>query len=219
MSAVQDRDRVGTILLECAVRKNLISNLLMPIALAVGLLTACGENNDGDGQCSTREPDQHRAESVPCADTPRLGGGRLEADAGGTGSCSTNSDCTDGANGVCSMVGREQWECTYDRCFSDEDCGDSVCACDGGWRTGANVCLGGDCQTDADCGDGGFCSPSLSDCGDFGGVVGWYCHNCEDECVNDSDCGPDPRGSGLSGYCLFSPTEGHWVCGYGQCAG
>jgi hypothetical protein len=68
-----------------------------------------------------------------------------------------------------------------------------------------NACSTGNCQADSDCGDDGFCSPTLGSCGNYMGVVGYYCHTCEDECVNDWDCG---RGAG----CVYSQEVEHWVC-------
>ena len=170
------------------------------------------------GECILPEPEQHRPSAAACSED-RAPAGRPEGEGADWSSCTTDAECTEGTNGRCTGNSHDGWQCTYDQCFADDECGGSVCACDGGWRSGANVCLGGDCQTDADCGEGGFCSPSYGDCGEYGGVVAYYCHTCEDECYDDSDCGEDPNGWGGPGYCMFNPTEGHWMCGYQQCAG
>jgi hypothetical protein len=48
-------------------------------------------------------------------------------------------------------------------------------------------------------------------------VTGYFCHTCDDECVNDSDCG----GSDGYGdpYCMYNQSVGHWMCSTAQCAG
>jgi hypothetical protein len=76
----------------------------------------------------------------------------------------------------------------------------------------------GNCRVDADCGPGGYCSPTVdSGCGSFYGVQGYYCHTPADECVNDRDC--PGYGTPEAPYCAYSTTVGHWVCGTGHCAG
>jgi hypothetical protein len=76
--------------------------------------------------------------------------------------------------------------------------------------------MAGNCQIDADCGDGGYCSPTQGDCGSYSGIIGYYCHTPADTCVNDSECSDPERGPG---YCMYRPELGHWQCGYGQCVG
>ena len=91
-----------------------------------------------------------------------------------------------------------------------------VCACGGGFWSDNNVCLNdGNCRTDADCGEGGACSPTLGDCGDYAGVVAYYCHTPTDECVDDADC----TGTAGRGYCAYNPAAGHWMCSDAQCVG
>ncbi len=170
------------------------------------------------GECGIPEPEVHRASATACDNERSTDGPFLDPGAEEWSSCTSHDDCTEGENGRCTGNSHDGWNCTYDSCFEDSDCGDGLCACSGGWRSDANVCLGGDCRTDADCGDGSYCSPTFGDCGAFGGVVAYYCRTCEDECVNDSDCGEDPNGWG-PGYCMFSQEVGHWLCGYQQCAG
>jgi hypothetical protein len=140
-------------------------------------------------------------------------------DAGGPPvTCHAHADCTAGQNGRCSGNGHDGWHCTYDQCFADADCSgtaaSSVCACEGGFRSDNNVCLrDGNCRTDADCGSGGYCSPSLGSCGNYAKAVGYFCHTPQDECVNDSDCGGGPW------YCAYSPLVGHWKCSNAHCVG
>ena len=196
-----------------------VSRLLVPGFVPLFLisgLAACGKEESSPGPLP--EPESHRSEAVVC-DRERPLGEISTADAGGeavTG-CTTHEECTDGENGRCTLANRYERRCTYDSCFEDADCGSTVCACDGGWRSGSNTCLSGNCQVDADCGAGGWCSPSLSDCGFFGGVEGYWCHTPEDTCTNDSDC-PETGDFGGPGYCMYSQTLGHWECSYSQCA-
>ena len=112
-----------------------------------------------------------------------------------------------------------------DLCLVDGDCSDGgPCSCKGatrGWAgsSNGNACIPGNCRIDSDCGSGGACSPTVDPgCGSFYGVVGYYCHTCTDQCVNDSDCSSNPNG-GPAGYCAFDPAVGYWACGYGFCAG
>jgi len=135
--------------------------------------------------------------------------------------CKQDVDCTDlfldgpCVNGACADI---------DHCMHDSDCPGStdVCSCYpqtlvmGGFSYG-NACVAGNCRTDADCGPGGFCSPTVDpQCGGYRGVQGYDCHTCEDTCVDDTDCGDGKPGSP---YCAYDPTVGHWTCGTGVCAG
>jgi hypothetical protein len=45
-------------------------------------------------------------------------------------------------------------------------------------------------------------------------VAGYFCHTCNDECLNDSDCN-----GGTVGYCAYKVSAAHWVCGYNFTAG
>lgn len=129
-------------------------------------------------------------------------------------SCATDAHCTDGVNGRCEE--RRGTACTYDECFEDSECNTGgPCACEGGFWSDSNACLLGNCRTDADCGDG-YCSPSFGDCGDYAGVIGYYCHTPEDTCIDDADCGGSDMGPG---YCMYRPEVARWACGYGQCVG
>lgn len=159
------------------------------------------------------EPDNHRPEEVVC-DNERPATEYLPGPDDGEWPCMVDADCTEGENGRCSAMPRWGWECTYDLCFEDSDCGDSVCGCNGHWGSDANVCRAGDCQVNADCGEGGWCSPTYDDCGNYSGVTAYYCHTPEDECVNDSDCTEE-----FDGYCMFNSAVEHWVCSYSHCVG
>ena len=110
--------------------------------------------------------------------------------------------------------------CDYDQCTTDASCpgtGTQVCSCQGQTAPsqlgyGSN-CIQANCHTDADCGPGGYCSPTYGlGCGPFFGTEGWYCHTCADTCVNDSDCP-------TNAWCEYDPVVGHWSCNTGVCAG
>ena len=133
-----------------------------------------------------------------------------------TTTCTTSAECTElGITGTC-----ESSLCNFDQCTSDAQCTNAVCSCQGDTRAYAgssygNTCIPGNCRTDADCGSGGYCSPTVSaSCGSFYGTQGWYCHTCDDTCADDSDC--TAQGTG---YCAYDPSVGHWACGYSVCAG
>src|SRR6185503_2377382 len=98
----------------------------------------------------------------------------------------------------------------YDGCFSDADCtsagGPGVCAC----RledTDANHCVGGNCVIDADCGAGGWCSPSFPFDRINTNTAAYYCHTLADECLDDADCTPD----GQFARCAYDDTKSHWA--------
>jgi hypothetical protein len=130
--------------------------------------------------------------------------------------CLADSECTEGDQGRC-WDNRGVAFCTYDTCYSDATCSSGgPCACEGESGSPGNTCLPGNCQTDTDCGASGYCSPTLGGCGNYGGVIGYYCHTAADSCVDDTECTDPTRGSG---YCMYSPEVGHWSCGYGQCVG
>jgi hypothetical protein len=165
-----------------------------------------GHAGTGTADCK-REPKKHRAltemcdhERAPSAETPAASAG-----------CTSDAECAQGENGRCGPNNRGLRTCTYDECFDDGDCmdGPCVCATDSG---GNNRCFGGNCATDADCGAKGYCSPSFGPCGNYAGVVAYYCHTCQDACTDDSDC---PNG----GYCAYEPAAGHWLCSTAQCVG
>lgn len=131
----------------------------------------------------------------------------------GAQQCLSDADCAAGDNGRCNN-NREIWSCSYDTCYSDATCTTGgPCACEGARSSDANACLPGNCQADADCASDGYCSPTFGDCGNYGGVIAYYCHTPADECVDDAEC------EGGGGYCMYRPEIGHWACGTGQCVG
>lgn len=134
----------------------------------------------------------------------------------GSGECLSDADCTAGDNGRC-WDNRGLWFCTYDTCYSDATCtSGGPCACEGESGSAGNTCLPGNCQTDRDCAGNGFCSPTFGGCGNYSGVIAYYCHTAADTCLDDADCVSPTQGPG---YCMYAPEVGHWSCGYGQCVG
>jgi hypothetical protein len=166
-----------------------------------------------------RVPAVHRSTATPC-DSIRPTTEPTNIPDGGAGGwieCRSNAECTQGVNGRCNGNGHDGWHCTYDQCTDDSQCkGGGVCQCEGGFRADNNVCLTSSCRVDADCGPGRYCSPSLGDCGSYGGVAGYFCHEPADECVDDSDCASS---GSIKGTCRYNQTVGHWKCSTSECAG
>jgi hypothetical protein len=176
-----------------------------------------------------RVPKIHRSTASSCMQ-PRSGGsdagvycGFFGGEVGGdAGACQYDTDCTAGMSGRCVCnaflpVTGSVTSCSYDACQSDLDCANGssggVCDCregplGSGNQSAANVCLAGNCRTDADCGSGGYCSPSnVPGCGpDW--WYGYFCHTANDTCTNDTDC-PGPNGLcatyGNAWHCYPSP--------------
>jgi hypothetical protein len=172
---------------------------------------------DGGGSACGRVPMQHRSQEKTCDHErpPGVASGPADPIPAGE-SCVSDSQCTHGENGRCNPAINDDQHCTYDDCFADKDCKAGPCVCgETDWNADANVCLMGNCHTDADCGAHGYCSPSFGECGPYLGVVAYYCHTCDDDCVDDADCYPDQRGD----YCLYNPAVARWVCGEAQCEG
>lgn len=181
-----------------------------------------GEVGGGGGSVGgaggLQEPEKHRPVAEACDDERPMQPFELGPDEEyGEVECRSHEACDQGRNGRCVFT-RFGTACTYDECITDDDCGaGSVCQCNGGFYSDNNVCLSqGECQTDGDCGANGYCSPSFGDCGDYSGVVGWFCHTADDECVDDADCGD---GESWGDYCAFMPGTGRWQCSNSHCAG
>ena len=193
---------------------------------------AAGQGGSGMRDASLpRVPAKHRAVAEACdherAPSPPV----PPKDATTWYSCQSDADCTEGSNGRCTQGSvridpyiRKSSVCTYDVCFTDDDCSMGAmtrrhCECGG---DAGNKCTGGGCQTDADC-PGSYCSPTFGSCGNLSGVESYQCHTAADECVDDADCvNAGPSSLGQSPYCAFAPAEapavGHWKCSSRQCA-
>jgi hypothetical protein len=197
--------------------------------LCLGSINGCGGETAGSG--STLPPDgavipvpaKHRASALQCSQSAPVGtcacnGTCAAATDAFQRTCSTDNDCTDaGTNGRCAQaLGPATCGCTSDTCNGDDDCATGqTCACHGSPYTfgSGNTCVPGNCRVDADCGAGGYCSPTpalpcnVDGRAPFCQAVGYYCHTTRDQCVDDSDC----QGVGFPG-CLFDPSVGYWRC-------
>ena len=132
--------------------------------------------------------------------------------------CSSDSECTSGVNGRCfpfeGLVG--PGGCSYDECFTDSDCGsEATCLCRrSSTDNSANVCVrGGNCVVDSDCGDGGYCSPSVEQSCLFPSP--YFCHTANDTCTDDSDCpsvDAGPFSCSVLTPCAYDPGEQRWAC-------
>jgi hypothetical protein len=71
---------------------------------------------------------------------------------------------------------------------------------------GGSKCVSGNCHIDANCGPGGYCSPSYGTQG-CGGLAGYYCHTPTDQCIDDTDC----TDGGYS-VCAYSSATNRWEC-------
>ncbi len=191
--------------------------------LCLASLSGCGgatsaeSTTHSDGALPGRVPTNHRTSGLQCTEPAPAG----TCSCNGTcpnSTCVVDSDCSDaGINGRCaSFLGPAGCGCTYDACAGDNDCQTGqTCACHGSPYTfgGGNLCVPGNCRADADCGVGGYCSPTPALPCNAGGEnsfcqgVGYYCHTPKDQCIDDSDC----QGVGSPG-CLYDPSIGYWTC-------
>jgi hypothetical protein len=183
--------------------------------------TGAAGTNGGAGMTG-RVPVNHRAAATVCS--PDRPAGVCAAATNPSAPpqsllCKEDADCGQGKNGRCLPMARViGCACSYDGCFGDGDCAQTGGPCEcrpaGGTTTAANVCKGGNCRTDEDCGAGGYCSPSFGSCGRYLGVVAYYCHTPKDKCVDDADC------AGTAGAdCRYNQVMGAWMCETTQCAG
>ena len=183
-----------------------------------------GGSPRADGSAPSRVPTDHRPTATTCTgDRPP---GISAADSAHfSGDCRSDADCTAGKNGRCELEALSKLVCTYDECAADSDCSAGVCTCRNDAHFGANTCFHGDCTTDADCGSS-YCSPSgttiQSNCMTTAtgpvpaSAFGYFCHSPADECVDDSDCGPDAH---FSDVCAFQSETRKWVCLKLRCSG
>jgi hypothetical protein len=164
-----------------------------------------------------RVPKNHRPSATACPTGRGTGNSPpLSPDCpldGGLVDCVSDTDCSGGKNGRCFP---DHFHCStgcqYDDCFTDSDCsGNAPCDC----RASAsdadqNFCVtGSGCRVDADCGDNGYCSPSLvyAFCECDNCEHGYFCHTPSDTCVDDSDCDK-------SGTCNYDQLAQRWQCDY-----
>lgn len=101
-------------------------------------------------------------------------------------------------------------KCAFDEtppvCTKDEECP----AINAGEFPFWTLCVCGlctsDCREDADCGPGGYCSPTGTP-GDENDQ-GYACHTCNNQCTDDTDCVDAGDGT----RCIFNPCIGYWNC-------
>ncbi|HEY2404917.1 MAG TPA: hypothetical protein VGI10_02895 [Polyangiaceae bacterium] len=194
--------------------------LLLTLVAALGCGGRAQRNEEGGGAAGgsagaqagsggladmARVPKNHRPASTLCPEqraavtpTPQNSG----PCASDTCECRQDSDCTQGTNGRCGIPEpiAGVW-CTYDGCASDDDCPNATpCHCRSSaasWE--ADYCAtNSNCRIDADCGPGGYCSPSYCD-------LSYHCHSPADACTDDSDC-TEPAG------CNFDTTIQGFIC-------
>jgi hypothetical protein len=190
----------------------------------------------------TRAPGRHRATGATCP-LARAPGKLRECPPEGSPAdnpdgCLHDSECTSGANGRCVPLNAPfftcRGTCSYDECSGDSACPAATpCECRASETVvTANRCVGtSNCRVDADCGPGGFCSPSVVNpfcaclspalcdssshcyagdkevpcsCGDACGH-GYYCHTGQDQCLDDEDCGAGQT-------CNYDRLEDRWTC-------
>jgi hypothetical protein len=185
---------------------------LFPLGLIALVASSCDEGDvcvrtaDGNGPNGERSPPAlapSRAVALRCARERPCNTIWAPGNA-----CELHRDCSDGVNGRCQAYGSA---CSYDACFTDDDCAPTeLCDCAGG-VDGSHRCLLAACRTNADCPDSLLCSPSAAvTCPHLSGVVGYFCHTPSDECTSDTECG--------AGRCVFDEGVSHWVCSMSLCA-
>lgn len=176
---------------------------------------------DGSVERSTI-PVTHRAVATSCeGGAPPPTSCVASGTQGAQSNCTLGSDCTAGANGRCLAetflpLSDVRCTCAYDLCVADPDCGPTaLCQCATANPRGlGNHCLVANCRTDADCGEGGFCSPSRGEITGYWNAsspdsfTGYYCHTAADTCVNDTDCTVGPYGA----HCAFDHSKQAWAC-------
>jgi hypothetical protein len=151
----------------------------------------------------------HRTVPGTCKSTlPRAEA--LPATASGMDECTQDSECSEKANGYCSLLQggflpvEPHNVCSY-ACTSDADCAESqACYC----GDGIGVCESSrGCLSDRDCG-GALCTQYASCPGVP--VDDFACENAADECRTDADCQQANKQ-----FCTIA--DGHRVCEGVQC--
>lgn len=177
-----------------------------------GSSSSSGSGSSSGSSSGGVAPVNHRPDDSQCLTQAPPGDCTFGGSSGGP-NCSSDAQCVDaGVNGRCvtNNGGAAFCYCTSDSCADDGACPTGqTCACHGSPYTGGvgNHCVPGNCRVDADCGVGGWCSPTYTTSG-CGSVGGYYCHTPQDQCVNDSDCAD----AGSFYVCAFETNIGYWSC-------
>jgi hypothetical protein len=169
------------------------------------------------GACSGRSPGITGTDAG--TDAGNGSGNDAGADSGGPGStCLDDWDAPRGGSGcvIREPTNHRPADCVPPdtgaggACLVDANCADgpqgkpgTVCNC----ATSSCTVQPGSCRVDADCGAGGFCSPTWTS-GEDVEVVAYECHTCEDQCIDDTDC----TGMYPGGYCIYNQCVGYWTC-------
>jgi hypothetical protein len=151
--------------------------------------------------------------SVPRADwVARVSGDASGADAGLSGECHYDSDCTERPYGHCEWgIDIGGTYCAYG-CVTNADCNPGyACVC--GNPVGA--CAAATCSTDAECGDGFLCSDFIVNPGCGGQAVA--CQRADDACAAESDC-PEGQYCARGGYGETIPPDAARYCSPAICA-
>jgi hypothetical protein len=192
------------------------------LGATVVVLLACNPH----ARSTSRLPELHRPSATACT-MPRPAGTILAKPPAtahlipaSRRECVVDADCARGYNGRCLVDARDSRgmniepfsRCSYDECVKDADCPQrpAACLCREMAKGGlANVCVTAGCTTDAECGRGLACSPTVPF--DEGApaatpqFTAFRCHTLRDECIDDGGC---PVGSA----CAFSKQQARWVC-------
>ncbi len=142
--------------------------------------------------------------------------------AGAEDTCATDADCEGEGARCLDSYPLEAWtdggtlcQCYVPACLDDSGCEEgTLCRCGvtangegtpcGGYfgKPCLHQCIPAGCRTDADCGDGGFCSPSRDGCG--WQIEGYHCHHPDAaECFSDWEC--------MGAQCRHEDGDG-WIC-------
>lgn len=188
---------------------------LSPMRVLLGLLVVLAATASCSGASSgtsTRAAVNNRAASSACPQERGTGISGLPTQCEGSAraTCARDSDCAFGANGRCLQAPGPAcgYYCSYDNCTQDSDCAaNAPCACrSSNSDIGPNTCAtGSNCRVDADCGPGGFCSPSL---------VGSSC-GCNSEIFCHADSGSSCSETGPDGLAKSVPCSCDGNCGHG----
>lgn len=133
---------------------------------------------------------------------------------GATGACRSDSDCTKKLGGHCSLVAsshpnERSCACYYPECSSDADCGEGAfCSCA---DVKGGTCVQSNCAVWSDC-ESGRCDRSsyepIVNCG-MTLTTEYACRTSQDTCFSDKDC---QRKFAMYPVCVPNLELGRWEC-------